>query len=138
MDVTYEDVKVLHRNNDDRVHEAEFAWITDRTEFDYVQININVENLSEEHVNFNPIAQIVTNSGQQIDYFDAEFVQYYSNAEVAGEFREGVKKDGFMAFILPENFDVDELEWLRFYTNDVFSEDTFETLAGEEEIEINF
>lgn len=87
------DVKIMHFKPNTSLNEF-FHLYTDKNEFDFIKINVELVNSKSEKVNFSPIASLNFNSQHLIA--EDDFYQENLNGDIAG----GETKTGSLGFIL--------------------------------------
>lgn len=86
---------------------GELADFMESDVMEYIQIDMEVENTSEETINFYPgQATITTNTGEQLE------PDMWLSDHIEGEFIGAVKKSGSEFFVL-ENSKAEDIEWVR-------------------------
>jgi hypothetical protein len=95
----------------------------------YIQVDMEVENATDETVNFYASqATITTNTGEQID------AEMLISDHIAGEYIGKVKKKGSVFFFL-ENSKAEDIEWVRILI-DAPSNADFETIGDDIDIKV--
>ncbi|MFJ7933275.1 DUF4352 domain-containing protein [Sporosarcina sp. NPDC096371] len=97
--------------------------------FDFVKIEVEVNNSSKEPIIFNPIAFLNTNSGEHKTWEDDIYVE-----ELQGEIAPNDVKKGNIGFILENTADIQSIELL---TSDVLHTDE-EIIAQAQSIKVDF
>lgn len=107
-----------------------FHTYTDEEEaFDYIKLEVEMRNTSDEPVLFSPAGVLRTNSGQEWTWEDDFYME-----ELNGELDSGGRKYGDLGFIIEES---ENLQHVTIQTSDVLSADD-SVIAPSEEISISF
>jgi uncharacterized lipoprotein len=90
---------------------GEVADLMETDAIEYIQIDMEVENTSEDTITFYPSqATITTNTGEQLE------ADMWLSDHIDGDFIGAVKKSGSQFFIL-ENSNAEDIEWVRILIN---------------------
>ncbi|OIJ12644.1 hypothetical protein BKP37_12635 [Anaerobacillus alkalilacustris] len=86
---------------------GDLASFLEKDFINYIQIDMEVENTSEENITFFPAqATITTNTGEQLES------DMWLSEHIDGEFIGAVKKSGSQFFILEKSV-AEDIEWVR-------------------------
>ncbi|GAE31893.1 hypothetical protein [Halalkalibacter hemicellulosilyticus] len=97
--------------------EGDLANFMETDEIEYIQIDFEVENTSEETITFFAgQATITTNTGEQLES------DMWLSDHIDGEYIGAVRKSGSQFFIL-ENSKAEDIEWVRILINAPFDDD---------------
>ncbi|MGE8079892.1 hypothetical protein [Peribacillus loiseleuriae] len=105
------DMKLIHLRPDYSLIDY-FHVLTHDEEFDFVKVFVEIENTSNEKINFAPIALIKTSTGEKLDWGKDIYLE-----ELNGEMEGNSTKKGNLGFIIDSSKD---LEWIELTTSDVF------------------
>lgn len=94
VELTIKEVKVIHYRPSYSMVDFFHSYTHDET-FDFVKVFVEVENTSGQALNFAPIAQIVTDLGEQRTWEEEIYLE-----ELNGQFEPGEKKAGNLGFII--------------------------------------
>lgn len=108
------DMKLIHLRPDYSLIDY-FHVLTHDEEFDFVKVFVEIENTSNEKINFAPIALIETSTGEKLDWGKDIYLE-----ELNGEIEGNSTKKGNLGFIIDSSKD---LEWIELTTSDVFDKD---------------
>lgn len=114
IDLRVKDMKVIHLRPDYSLVDY-FHVLTHEEEFNFVKVFIEIENMSDEKLNFAPIAMIETSTGEKIDWEKDIYLEDL-NGEIAGN----TTKKGNLGFIIESSKD---LKWIEITTSDVYDKD---------------
>jgi hypothetical protein len=114
IQLNVKDMKLIHLRPDYSLIDY-FHVLTHDEEFDFVKVFVEIENTSNETVNFAPIALIETSSGEKLDWEKDIYLE-----ELNGEIEGNSTKKGNLGFIIDSSKD---LEWIEITTSDVFDKD---------------
>ena len=109
--LSVKDMKLIHLIPDYSLIDY-FHVLTHDKEFDFVKVFVEIENTSDEKINFAPIALIETSSGEKLDWGKDIYLEGL-NGEIDGN----STKKGNLGFIIDSSKD---LEWIELTTSDVF------------------
>ncbi|PAE24052.1 hypothetical protein [Bacillus sp. 7894-2] len=124
-------LNITQVNKTSGVLKGEMKAMFDSEVANYVQVDMEVENTSEDTVNFYPDqATITTSTGEQVT---SEFMM---SDDVGGEFIGPVKKQGSVFFFL-KNSKAEDLEWVRLIVTAPSNAD-FETIGDDIDIKVEF
>jgi hypothetical protein len=104
--MTVKDVKVLHYVPDYSMIDF-FHAFTHEEAFDFVKVNVEIQNTSDESIKFNPVAALKMNSGERKTWEDDIYLE-----ELTGEIAADSFKKGSMGFILEKNNDYQSVDIL--------------------------
>jgi hypothetical protein len=96
--------------------------------FDFVKVFVEIENKSNEPLNFAPAALLETDKGEKKTWEDDIYLE-----ELNGKIRPGEKKAGNLGFIIEKS----DLKFITITTSKVFDENEKE-LNSEKVIEVSF
>ena len=114
VDMIIKDIKVLHFKPDYGMIDFFHAY-THEEEFDFVKIEVAVNNTSNDTIQFNPIAFLNMNSGEHKTWEDDIYLE-----ELQGEVAPNSVKKGNIGFILGNTDDIQSVE---LFTSDVLHTD---------------
>ncbi len=114
IELRVKDMKVIHLRPDYSLVDY-FHVLTHEEEFNFVKVFIEIENMSDEKLNFAPIAMIETSTGEKIDWEKDIYLEDL-NGEIAGN----TTKKGNLGFIIESSKD---LKWIEITTSDVYDKD---------------
>jgi hypothetical protein len=126
--LTVKDMKLIHLRPDYSLIDY-FHVLTQKEEFDFVKIFVEIENKYPEKVNFAPIALIETSTGEKLNWENDIYLE-----DLNGEIKGNETKKGNIGFIVESS---DDLEWIEITTSDVFNKD-HEKLINSKKIKIDF
>ncbi|KMY48462.1 hypothetical protein [Peribacillus loiseleuriae] len=109
--LSVKDMKLIHLRPDYSLIDY-FHVLTHDEEFNFVKVFVEIENTSDEKINFAPIALIETSSGVKLDWEKDIYLE-----ELNGEIEGNSTKKGNLGFIIDSSND---LEWIELTTSDVF------------------
>ncbi|MGX2958261.1 hypothetical protein JNUCC23_03105 [Peribacillus sp. JNUCC 23] len=109
--LSVKDMKLIHLRPDYSLIDY-FHVLTHDEEFGFVKVFVEIENTSDEKVNFAPIAMIETSLGKKLDWEKDIYLE-----ELNGEIEGNTTKKGNLGFIIDSSKD---LEWIELTTSDVF------------------
>ncbi|WHY77855.1 DUF4352 domain-containing protein [Neobacillus sp. WH10] len=122
------DIKVMHFVPDFSMIDF-FHDYTHDEEFDFVKVEVEVKNTSNEVIKFNPIAFIKMNNGEQKTWEDDIYLE-----ELPGEIGPNGVKKGNLGYILK---DTNDIKWVELLTSDVVNKNE-ESIAEAKNIIIDF
>ena len=128
VDMIIKDIKVLHFTPDYGMIDFFHAY-THEEEFDFVKVEVEVTNTSNDTIQFNPIAFLNMNSGEHKTWEDEIYVE-----ELQGGLEPNGVKKGNIGFIL-EN--TDDIQFVELFTSDVLHTDE-EIIEKAQNIQIDF
>ncbi|WP_175637784.1 putative periplasmic lipoprotein [Metabacillus schmidteae] len=105
------DVKLIHLKPDYSLIDY-FHMLTHEEEFDVVKLFVEIENTSNEPLNYAPIAMLETNTGEIFDWEKDIYLEGLN-----GEIEGNETKSGNLGFIVDSS---KELEWIEITTSDVY------------------
>ena len=111
IELRLKDMKVINLRPDYSLVDY-FHVLTHNEKFNFVKLFIEIENTSEDKVNFAPIAIIETNTGEKFDW-EKDIYLDALNGEIEGN----KTKEGNLGFIIEQAKD---LKWIVVKTSDVF------------------
>ena len=114
IELRVKDMKVIHLRPDYSLVDY-FHVLTHEEEFNFVKVYIETENMSEETVNFAPIAMIETSTGEKIDWEKDIYLE-----DLNGEIEGNTTKKGNIGFIIESS---EDLKWIEITTSDVYDKD---------------
>jgi len=120
------DVKRIHLKPDYSLIDY-FHMLTHEEEFDFVKLFVEIENTSNEQLNYAPIAMIETSTGETIDWEKDIYLE-----DLNGVIEGNETKSGNLGFILDST---EDLEWIEITTSDVYDKDQ-NKIKGAEKIKI--
>ncbi|MDX1806235.1 MAG: hypothetical protein R3267_04370 [Paenisporosarcina sp.] len=126
--LTIKDMKLIHLRPDYSLIDY-FHVLTQKEEFDFVKVFIEIENKYPEKVNFAPIALIETSTGEKLNWENDIYLE-----DLNGEIKGNETKKGNIGFIVESS---DDLEWIEITTSDVFDKDE-EKIIESQKIKIKF
>ncbi|MFC6040792.1 hypothetical protein ACFPYN_15295 [Paenisporosarcina macmurdoensis] len=126
--LTVKDMKLIHLRPDYSLIDY-FHALTQKEEFDFVKVFIEIENKYPEKVNFAPIALIETSTGEKLNWENDIYLE-----DLNGEIKGNETKKGNIGFIVESS---DDLEWIEITTSDVFDKDE-EKIIESQKIKIKF
>jgi hypothetical protein len=127
IELTITEAKVMHLRPDYSLIDY-FHTLTHDEEFDFVKVFVEVNNTSEEKLNFAPIAILETSEGEQITWENDIYLE-----DLNGEIEGNGKKAGNLGFII-ENSDIG---FIQLTTSGLFDKNEKE-ISKAETIKINF
>ncbi|MEC2073595.1 hypothetical protein [Alkalihalophilus marmarensis] len=96
---------------------GEMADFLEKDQIEYIQIDMEVENSSEETISFYADqATITTSTGEQLE------ADIWMSDHIDGDYYGQVKKSGSVFFVL-DNSNAEEIEWIRVLIDAPFNED---------------
>lgn len=122
------DVKLIHLKPDYSLVDY-FHMLTHEEEFDFVKLYVEIENTSNEQLNYAPIAMLKTSNGQTFDWEKDIYLE-----ELNGVIEGNKTKSGNLGFVLESSKD---LEWIEITTSDVYDENQ-KKISNSEKIKIEF
>lgn len=108
-----------------------FHSLTHDEEFDFVKVNVEIKNESNQTMQFAPIAVLELSTGEK-RYFDQDIYL----EDLNGLLKENETKTGNLGFILEKPLQ-GELEWVKITTSDLLNENQ-EIVSKAQEIKIDF
>ncbi|TMW71148.1 DUF4352 domain-containing protein [Alteribacter natronophilus] len=97
--------------------EGDLADFMETDEADYIQVDMRVENTSDEDLTFYASqATLVTNTGEQLES------DMWMSDHIPGDIMSGVTASGSVFYVL-ENSDAEDIEWVRLVWSAPFDED---------------
>ena len=126
--LTVKDMKLIHLRPDYSLIDY-FHVLTQKEEFDFVKVFVEIENKYPEKVNFAPIALIETSTGEKLNWENDIYLE-----DLNGEIKGNETKKGNIGFIVESS---DDLEWIEITTSDVFDKDG-EKIIESQKIKIKF
>lgn len=126
--LSVKDMKLIHLRPDYSLIDY-FHMLTHDEEFDFVKVFVEIENTSDEKVNFAPIAMIETSLGKKLDWEKDIYLE-----ELNGEIEGNTTKKGNLGFIIDSSKD---LEWIELTTSDLFDK-AENKINGSQKIKIRF
>ncbi|MDX1771227.1 MAG: hypothetical protein R3328_06845 [Planococcaceae bacterium] len=114
IELRVKDMKVIHLRPDYSLVDY-FHVLTHEEEFNFVKVFVEIENMSEEKVNFAPIAMIETSTGEKMDWEKDIYLE-----DLNGEIDGNITKKGNIGFIIESSKD---LKWIEITTSDVYDKD---------------
>ena len=121
------DIKVMHFVPDFSMIDF-FHEYTHDEEFDFVKVEVEVKNTSNDVIKFNPIAFLKMNNGEQKTWEDDIYLE-----ELPGEIEPNGVKKGNLGYILK---DTNEIKWVELLTSDVVNKNE-ESIAKAKNIKID-
>jgi hypothetical protein len=121
------EVKVLSYRPDYSLIDFFHSYTHDEV-FDFVKVFVEIENESNEPLNFAPAALLETDKGEKKTWEDDIYLE-----ELNGKIGPGEKKAGNLGFIIEKS----DLKFITITTSKVFDENEKE-LSGEKVIEVSF
>lgn len=130
--LTIDDIKIIRmsdiKNQDLLYSISEF---TDKKEFDYIQIQYEIENTEDKNIRLNsPIVAVVLNTGEQIDSFEKDFSR---DPNFAKTLYGKVKNESMVSLIIEET-NPENIEEIKIVTGRVDDDDTMSTLVDEQAV----
>jgi heme/copper-type cytochrome/quinol oxidase subunit 2 len=112
-------------------HNQALKDILKKDEGSYIQIDFELENISDETISINPDkATIITNTGEQLDS------HLLLSDNIGGDFIRKVKKEGSVYFFL-ENSKAEDIKWIRLMIDAPYNEDS-ESVGEKVDTKIQF
>lgn len=94
-----------------------FHYYTESYEnFQFVKIEVELVNASDEKVNFGPVAHLKTSNNEERVFKDDFYIEY-----LGGEIKPNGSKQGALGFIVAKNSP--KLDWVEITTSDVLDQD---------------
>lgn len=97
LELTIKEAKVIHYRPSYSMVDFYHSY-THEEKFDFVKVFVEVENTSDQSLNFAPIAQIDTDLGEQRTWEEEIYLE-----ELNGPFEPGEKKVGNLGFIIEKS-----------------------------------
>jgi hypothetical protein len=127
IELTIIEAKVMHLRPDYSLIDY-FHTLTHDEEFDFVKVFVEINNTSDEKLNFGPIAIVETNAGEQITWENDIYLE-----DLNGEIEANGKKAGNLGFIIEKS----DIESIQLTTSGVFDKNEKE-ISKAETIKIDF
>lgn len=128
IELTIRDTKLIHLRPAYSMIDY-FHGLTHESEFDFAKFFIEVKNISDKNLKFNPIAMIETNENEQVSWEDDVYLDGLNEVMEPGQSRKGN-----IGFILE---DIEEISSITLTTSDVYDEED-KKVADAQPIEIMF
>ncbi|WP_046175323.1 DUF4352 domain-containing protein [Domibacillus indicus] len=109
VQITVNEVKIMHFKPDYSMIDF-FHMYTHEEEFDFIKLNVLIENTDGEPVQFNPAARLKTSNDELKTWEDDFYLE-----ELAGQLGPGEVKSGSMGFIVEKG---SEIQWIELLTSD--------------------
>ncbi|MDR7238469.1 DUF4352 domain-containing protein [Neobacillus drentensis] len=130
IEFTIKEMKLLHYRPDYSLIDY-FHPLTEAEEFDFIKINVDINNKSKEKRNFAPVALFETNTGVKMDWKQDMYLEHLN-----GEIEGNQIKRGNLGFIV-DQAESKKIEWIQILTSDVFNEKQ-ERLEEAQKIQLHF
>lgn len=130
VEMKIKNVKLIHNTPTYSLMDYFHQFTEKYEEFDFIKIEIELINKSNQKVHFGPIAHLETSNGEIKNFEDDFYIEY-----LGGEIEPNGSKQGALGFIIEKS--TPDVNWIDIQTSDVLDEN-HKTLNKSQSIRINF
>lgn len=116
VEMKIKNVKLIHNLPTYSLMDYFHYYTENYEEFDFVKVEVELVNKSDQAVHFGPIAHLNTSNGETRNFEDDFYIEY-----LGGEIEANGSKQGALGFIVEKSNP--NLEWIDITTSDVLDKD---------------
>jgi NAD+--asparagine ADP-ribosyltransferase len=130
IEMKIKNVKLIHNLPEYSLMDYFHYYTENYKEFDYIKVEVELVNHSDQLVHFGPIAHLQTSNGETRNFEDDFYIEY-----LGGEIEPNDSKQGALGFIVEKS--TPDLNWVEIQTSDVLDKNHKE-IGKSQKIKINF
>ncbi|PGV52223.1 hypothetical protein [Bacillus sp. AFS037270] len=130
IEMRIKNVKIIHNMPTYSLMDYFHYYTEDYEKFDFIKVEVELVNKSDQTVHFGPIAHLTTSNGETRTFEDDFYIEY-----LGGEMEPKGSKQGALGFIVKKS--TPEIKWIDIQTSDVLDQNHKE-LGKSQNINIEF
>ncbi|MEH7547494.1 MULTISPECIES: hypothetical protein [Bacillaceae] len=130
IEMRIKNVKLIHNMPTYSLMDYFHYYTDDYEEFDFIKVEVELVNKSDQTVHFGPVAHLTTSNSETRTFKDDFYIEY-----LGGEIEPEGSKQGALGFIIEKS--TPEVQWLEIQTSDVLDQNHKE-LGKSQNIKIEF
>ncbi|GHI00048.1 DUF4352 domain-containing protein [Neobacillus kokaensis] len=130
VEMKIKNVKLLHNKPTYSLMDYFHSYTENYEEFNFIKVEVELVNKSDQTVYFGPIAHLKTNNGETRNFEDDFYIEY-----LGGEIKPNGSKQGALGFIIEKSSP--DVKWIEIQTSNVLDQNHKE-IGKSQKIKIDF